>query len=101
MAIIILMLIVTMIPSGNYNWESESEVEPQPLPSDYALCYFANSDNRDRLSLASTIFSILLLTVGFGSRVVRLHKTLSIDHLGKVRSKTSSLVREKLSRLYI
>jgi hypothetical protein len=105
-----LLLIVAMIPTGNYNWTSGFDGEfdhsavfdewERPQPTDYAICYFRRAKYADSLNFASMIISVLLVIFGFMARVVRLHKSLSIDIVGRARRATSERLRAYLRKIY-
>ena len=108
MGILVVMLLVAMVPTGNYNWgswsdgynpDSPDETIP-PQPTDYAICYFTRSQDADVITFASMVISVLLIAIGFLSRVVRLHKRLSVDLVGNVRRSISESLRKKLQTVY-
>jgi hypothetical protein len=81
MGVLVVMLIAALLPTGNYNSSSD--------PADYAICSFrqlgiikqhADSSSSGDLELAygSMIVSVLLMGLGFVSRIVRLHRSLTI-----------------------
>lgn len=88
MGALVVMLIVALLPTGNYNSNSN--------PADYAICSFrklgmpkqranyAFYDNA-RLVYGSMIVSVLLMGLGFVSRIVRLHRSLTIRIVGASR----------------
>jgi hypothetical protein len=84
MGILLLMLPAAIIPSGNYNWDSADRafLDLTPQPSGYAICYFKQTNDTDPVTFASMVISVLLLSLGFAFRVIRLHKSLSIDVIG-------------------
>lgn len=102
MAIILIMQLTALVVSGNYEWAYTSEWGPDltPKPSDYAICYFHAVENEDKMALASTVFSALLLGLGFMVRVVKLHKRLSIGIVGKMRQSASNRARKVLRNIY-
>ena len=63
----------------------------------YAICYIGKSAYMD----GEVILSELLLIFGFISRVIRLHKALSVGFGGRIRPWCSQKVRDWLFRLYI
>jgi hypothetical protein len=101
MAILLIMLLVAMAPTGNYDWQDyvHGESLPTPTPSDYAICYLHRSKYADNETFASMILSILLLGLGFASRVIRLHRSLSIN-IERLRRAASGWSRNKLLRAY-
>ncbi|KAI9694682.1 MAG: hypothetical protein M1822_000298 [Bathelium mastoideum] len=85
MGILATLLVFALVPTGNYDWVSgfdldadvyDDDDEP-PLPPDYAICHIKKTKTADSLTFASMIVSVLLVAIGFVSRVIRLHKMLS------------------------
>lgn len=81
MGALVVMLIVALLPTGNYSSSSD--------PAGYAICTFRqlgmNYQHADysfsedpELAYGSMIVSVLLMGLGFVSRVVRLHRSLAI-----------------------
>lgn len=81
MGALVVMLIVALLPTGNYDSNSD--------PADYAICSFRqlgmNYEHANysfsgipELTYGSMIVSVLLMGLGFVSRVVRLHRSLAI-----------------------
>jgi hypothetical protein len=98
MFILVAMLLVAIVPTGNFNWAPHSS-SLEPLPRDYAICYFWSRDpNSD--SFSSMIVSTLLVGFGFASRVVRLHRSLAVNIIGSARKASSEKIRGTLRRLY-
>lgn len=94
MFIIIIMLVVALVPTGYFDWSS---------PASYAICYFGRSPlGRSGLpnSYLTMIFSCSLLILGFLTRVIRLHKVLSIDFILRMKSWLSKVARRCLWRVY-
>src|SRR5690348_8453240 len=101
MGILVIMLLVAMVPTANYNWGSgfagsdwDENIPPQP--TDYAICYFKRAKDADVMTFASFMISVLLVALGFLSRVVRLHKSLSVDFVGEIRKSVSERFRKQL-----
>ena len=97
MGILLVLQISGTIPTGNYAWDFGSS---EPLPTDFAICYIGGKKAVVKRTFASMILSILLLSVGFLSRVIRLHKVLSVDYIGKTRYLLSGELRFQLRRLH-
>jgi len=81
MGALVVMLIVALLPTGNYNSNSD--------PAGYAICSFrqlgmieqqtgSSFSDDPVLAYASMIVSVLLVGLGFVSRIVRLHRSLTI-----------------------
>lgn len=99
MAVLIIMLIVAIIPTGGYGWYSSSDV---PQPHDYAICYLKpiNTSATGQLSMASMVISVLLLAAGFVTRSVRLFEIISVQLVAKARASISSHLRGWLRHVY-
>jgi hypothetical protein len=103
MGLMLLMLLVAMVPTGGYDWPISyygSNRFPNPTPSDYAICYFRPAQNDNQLTFSTMVLSVVLLTLGFVYRVIRLHRSLSVSVLGRVRTICSETVRDCLRRIY-
>ncbi|KAF2472365.1 uncharacterized protein BDR25DRAFT_283776 [Lindgomyces ingoldianus] len=100
MAIMLLMLLVAMVPTGNFNWRASTNSTPVPSPSDYAICYFNRAKQADNMTFGTMIFAILLLSLGFIYRIVRLHRSLSVNVVGRARRILSGRARQFLIQLY-
>lgn len=102
MGIMLVMLLIAMVPTGNYDWPSgkPDHTFPTPKPSDYAVCYFNHAKDADRMAFASIMVSVLLLGLGFVLRVIKLHKSLSVNIVGRLRSYVSATLRKWLLRSY-
>ena len=104
MGILVLLLIVALLPTGNYGVSN--------APADYAICSFRrlapiarkgedDEDEEDdgKLDYASMVISVLLMGLGFLARIVRLHRGISVGILGASRTYLSECARKRL-RLY-
>lgn len=101
MGILVIMLFVALIPSGAYNWSTRgSSNDADPGPADYAICYLTQFGHSEPMTLGSMILSVLVVSLGYLSRVTRLHKILAIDGLAKARHKGSLHARALLKRVY-
>jgi hypothetical protein len=105
MGVLVVMLLVAMVPTGNYNWgngltNQDWDTTILPQPSDYAICYFRRAQKADKLTFASMVISIVLVVFGFLSRVVRLHKSLSVGYVGNIRDAASKMCKAYLLKIY-
>ena len=103
MGLMMLILLVAMVPTGGYRWsvdESYNDVLWNPKPKDYAICYLRPGGGPDAMGLASMVVSVLLLVLGFISRVIRLHRSLSVFIFGRARTVCSEKARHFLRRVY-
>lgn len=77
---LLLILIVAMIPTGHFNWDALIHIPYMPTtsmdaaPSANATCYF-NTNFQDNAYQAKNamVISILLLALGFTTRLFKLH----------------------------
>ncbi|KAJ9602247.1 hypothetical protein H2200_013367 [Cladophialophora chaetospira] len=104
MAVIVVMLVTAIIPTGNFAWPlGQPDVEAddlKPSPGSYAICFYGKPVSKNKQAYPSMIISTCLLIFGFLARVVRLHKTLSIDLVLYLRSKLSCFARKCLRKIY-
>jgi len=95
MLIVVLLLIVAIVPTGNFNWFTDMGPETESTPSDYVACHFVQSRSSDKITYASMVISILLLGIGFATRVVRLFEPLSVCEVN-ARIFLSRRIRDKI-----
>jgi hypothetical protein len=104
MAVIIVMLVTAIVPTGNFNWFESSDAteqqQLQPPPGSYAICLYRHPVLKNSENYPSMVISTLLLILGFLNRIVRLHKRLSIDLALYLRSRLSEFIRKYLRRIY-
>jgi hypothetical protein len=108
MFMIIIMLVVALVPTGYFDWLGQGQSSgPPPAPSSYAICFYGRkpppatgSQPMVPNSYISMIISCLLLLLGFLTRVIRLHKTPSIDYILPLRYFCSEIARRGLRRVY-
>lgn len=119
MGLMLLMLLVAMIPTGGYNWpfgryhyDIDGSPTPgydidffptptTPAPSDYAICYLRPvKDQHPAFSFSTMVVSVLLLALAFIHRVIRLHRSLSVSIVGRVRTVCSEKTRHFLRLVY-
>ncbi len=98
MFILVVMLLVAMIPTGNFGWSGHDE--GKFTPSTYALCSFGQSMDTSSVSFTSMMISTILLVFGFASRAVRLSKSLSVSVIGKARRALNIKLLTILRKLY-
>lgn len=92
------MLCVGLMMTSSYDLTQSEGVSNSPTPSDYAICFIRPS--KGGITLVMTTITVLLICIGFANRVLRLHKTTSIDILGALRLKTSRVLRRLLWSVY-
>jgi hypothetical protein len=85
MFLFIVMLLIAMLPTGNFTWLAPNEDSPA-VPGSFAACYFPGQLNRSLISFQSMLLSVLLLVVAFGNRVIKLHELLSTGFGGRLRA---------------
>lgn len=106
MVIMIIMLIVALIPTGNYQFADYAEAydagygdKYRPSPSDYAICYFQFQIRTfDSSPWADTVWSAVLLGLGIVIRLHRLHRasTWFAHRIRSFCSQYSILLLEKV-----
>ena len=122
------MLAIAIIPTSYYYWGvswdgkfSEYRAEDfvhwwygarRPMPAEHAICFFwkgyegADGYNwLDEVSItqagtARSGLSITMLILGFVFRIVRLHKSLSVNGVGRIRQKVRSSLQWLLHRAH-
>jgi hypothetical protein len=103
MGVIVIMLVAAIVPTGNFDWvpaEVTRGFQPNPPPSSYAICFYYQKGFELSSSYISMIFSTIFLLGGFLTRVVRIHKCLSIDVALQLRSWWSKFGMKYLRRVY-
>ncbi|KAJ5701052.1 hypothetical protein N7488_008600 [Penicillium malachiteum] len=115
MAILAILDIVGLVFTGDYHWafcsdcdyrrynqlkESGDAGSMTPAPNDYAICFMIVAPSSNG-AFASMVVAILLISLGFCTRVAKLYKPLSVGFFGRFRAKFSRGCRELLRRVYI
>lgn len=107
MATLAILELIGLGLTGNYYWAFCSDCDYQqpgyemvPAPNDYALC-FMNVTPTTNGAFPSMVVSILLILFGFGTRVAKLYKYLSVGVFGRLRAFLSRGCRRLLRRVYI
>ncbi|CAG8139695.1 unnamed protein product [Penicillium salamii] len=95
MGVLAILLIVGLLPTANYG----HLYNQRPGPSDYAKCYL-KVRRSSGITLCSMILSVLTIAIGFISRVMKLHKMLSVTLWGGLRIRTSHRSRAILRVIY-
>ena len=96
MGLIALLLLVGIGFTGNYSWMlNPAEHEHVPTMNSYAACYLQVSPGNGEAFL-SMIFSVLLIALPFVSRIVKLHRMLSVNIFGLARAYLSFHARRPL-----
>lgn len=95
MGVLAILLIVGLLPTANYGDLYNS----RPRSSDYAKCYLKIRSSPG-IALYSMILSVLTIAIGFISRVMKLHKMLSVTLWGGLRIRASLRARAILHGLY-
>jgi hypothetical protein len=96
---LVILLIVGLSFTGNYHWAFDADNTDHPTLSDPAICYM-----RARPGINSAFFSmsrsIILIIIGFASRVISLYDTLSVGVIGRARTFVSGHTRRSLRIVY-
>lgn len=101
--------------TGNYHWafcsdcdyrhysqlkESGDDGSMTPAPNDYAICFMSVAPSSNG-AFASMVVAMLLIILGFCTRVAKLYKPLSVGFFGRFRANFSRECRRLLRRVYI
>ncbi|KAJ5356129.1 hypothetical protein N7517_010738 [Penicillium concentricum] len=95
MAILIILLTVALSFTGGYDWTAfeewgwKSQVALNMI--DPAMCHLS-PNSRSSMAYYGMIFSILLIVFGFVVRIIKLHKTISVEVWEKATAKLSMQV---------
>jgi hypothetical protein len=112
MGIISALLVAAVIPTANNNWidrghqyadgddDGYCDVDNRPCPAEHAACYFGITKTADRMNVISVVISAVFIVVGYIVRVVRLHKTLSVKIVGRIRNIVSKFLRRMLTLVH-
>ncbi|KAJ5804947.1 hypothetical protein N7474_010834, partial [Penicillium riverlandense] len=101
MLALLILLVVAMVPTGSYEWSvSNNTYQSFPHPSDYAICHFSQLPRVGTAATVSMSIFVLLSTLGFLIRVVKLHNTLSTFLVGRPREIVSKHARNVLWKFY-
>lgn len=104
MGLLVAMLIAALLPTGNYGARND--------PANYAICSFGKlapargasgstrAGNDAELDYAAMIISVLLMGLGYVSRIVRLHPALSVGVAGGARRWMSGYARSWLRKVH-
>jgi hypothetical protein len=108
MGALVVLLLVALLPTGNYTSNRD--------PADYAICSFRQLgpinqdrqrnyeyspyDDNGQLGYASMIVSVLLMGLGFISRIMRLYRSITMGLVVSVRKYLSEHGRKFLRRRY-
>ena len=97
MGVLATLLVVGLGFTGNYSWAFDEDrvYEWYPPMNKYAACHLRVSPTTD-MAFISMIISVFLIVVGFASRVVKLHRSLSVGVIGRSRDFLSSHARRGL-----
>lgn len=99
MAVLATLLTVGLFITVNYDWSlpnGDARVEG----TDLAICHLSINPGSS-LALWTMLVSVLMIVMAFISRVVKLHRRLSVDILGGVRAWFSTLARKMLRIVYV
>ncbi|KAJ5334424.1 uncharacterized protein N7506_008207, partial [Penicillium brevicompactum] len=95
MGVLAILLIVGLLPTANY----AHLYSQRPRPSDYAKCYL-KAHRSSGIALCSMVLLVLTIAIGFISRVMKLHKMLSVTLRGGLRIRASRDSRTILRVIY-
>lgn len=98
MAILVVLLVVGLVFTGNYGWAIDYS-DGRPAIGDFAFCYLRFTPRAD-LAFVSMIVSVLLVSIAFISRVIKLHDFFSTQIVGSLRKWASTQSRKALRVVY-
>lgn len=99
MGALAVLLLVGLSFTGNYYWEVDASI-PRPGLDDLAMCYLPYTPKLN-LTLWTMVVSMLIIVCAFASRVVKLHRALSVDIFGRARARLSIHARKVLRCVYV
>lgn len=94
---LLVMLIVAMVPTSKFDWADEQASRPNITAP--ARCAFASDTPQGLNSLSTMITSVLLMAIGFATRVVRLHKYAVVSEVDNPRKFCSEKAKARLKIL--
>ncbi|KAJ5924839.1 hypothetical protein N7466_009026, partial [Penicillium verhagenii] len=94
MGLLATLLVVGLVFTGNYSWAFQfiENHESVPTITEYAICYLHVISSTDK-AFISMVASVFLIILSFASRIVKLHRTLSVGIFGRARELSSSYTR--------
>lgn len=96
------LLVIGLGFTGRYSWAygiHVAEEDSGPGPLDQAICYL-DVKAENTYTFWSMIFSVALIIMAFVSRIVKLHRTLSVTLVGRARGAVSTQLRRLLRTVY-
>jgi hypothetical protein len=103
MGVMIVMLVTAIVPTGNFAFPYDFEDEAtsgRATPSSYAVCSYGVSMPASYGSFSTMVISIILLVIGFASRIIKLHKRLSESGVWSLRKFSKETGLKFLSYVY-
>jgi hypothetical protein len=97
--VFVILLIVGVSFTGNYNWAFDADNGDHPTLSDSAICYMRPHPGMNSAFLSMS-FSILLLIFGFSSKVINHYDTFSVGVIGRARTFLARHIRRLLRIVY-
>lgn len=97
------LLVIGLAFTGRYSWAYEVVVpkgDTGPSPLDQAICYL-DIKAENNYTFWSMMFSIGLIIMAFISRIVKLHRTLSVNLVGRARALVSNQLRKLLRIVHV
>lgn len=115
MATLAILDVVGLGFTGDYHWAFCSDCDYRqysqlkasdkagnmtPAPNDYAICFLSVAPSSNG-AYASMVVAMLLIILGFCTRVTKLYKPLSAGVFGRFRAHASRECRKLLRRVYL
>lgn len=114
MFILVVLLSLAFLPTANYRWQyAPPNGSGRPAPQDYAICYLRpisrlndamdesptlvpNDHSFSEHAIIAMSISVILMSVGFFSRVLKLYQSTATFLSKTVRGKVSTMIRKPL-----
>lgn len=99
MLVLVVMLSIALVPTANYDWAANSWLgmpRPDSTPdlTDYAICYLKpDRQYQSLISQLSAATSIVLISLGYILRVIKLHQQFSSFLSRRIRGRLSDATR--------
>lgn len=103
MLLLFVLLAFCMMPTANNYWyfgDTGSSWPGFPSTRDYAICYFKPVAVDMTGTFGSMIFSVSLLIIGLITRIIKVHRSLSVLVHEQLRRKMSQFLRYGLRKVY-
>jgi hypothetical protein len=97
MLTLVVILLTALIPTAQFDW---FDWQSGPNITSPAYCAFEQPISTSKASFSTMISSVLLLSLGFLSRAIRLHRWAVVSVIDKARKFLSRKARSYLRTIY-